>query len=91
MRIFEWDSRKAQTNLQKHGVQFEEAQTVFLDPLSITIADPDHSAQEERFIDIGMSRSRRLLVVTYTERGQYIRLITARRATPTERRMYEGK
>jgi uncharacterized DUF497 family protein len=87
--LFEWDSHKAEANLRKHGVNFEEAQTVFTDPLSITLADPDHSADEERFIDIGMSDNRRVLVVVYTERVQRIRLISARKATPAERKQYE--
>jgi uncharacterized DUF497 family protein len=87
--LFEWDSRKAEANLRKHGVSFEEAQTVFTDPLSITLPDPDHSEDEKRFIDIGMSDNRRVLVVVYTERDQRIRLISARQATPAERRQYE--
>ena len=87
--LFEWDSNKAEANLPKHGVSFEEAQTVFTDPLSITLADPDHSEDEERFIDIGMSDNRRVLVVVYTERVQRIRLISARKATPAERKQYE--
>lgn len=87
--LFEWDSHKAEANLRKHGVSFEEAQTVFTDPLSITLPDPDHSEDEERFIDIGMSDNRRVLVVVYTERGQRIRLISARKATPVERKQYE--
>ena len=87
--LFEWDSHKAEANLRKHGVSFEEAQTVFTDPLSITLPDPDHSEDEERFIDIGMSDNRRVLVVVYTERGQRIRLISARQATAAERKQYE--
>ena len=87
--LFEWDSHKAEANLRRHGVSFEEAQTVFTDPLSITLADPDHSEDEERFIDIGMSDNRRVLVVVYTERGQRIRLISARQATSAERKQYE--
>ena len=87
--LLEWDSHKAEANLRKHGVSFEEAQTVFTDPLSITLPDPDHSEDEERFIDIGMSDHRRVLVVVYTERGQRIRLISARKATPVERKQYE--
>jgi uncharacterized DUF497 family protein len=87
--LFEWDGRKAEANLRKHGVSFEEAQTVFTDPLSITLADPDHSEDEERFIDIGMSDNRRVLVVVYTERVQRIRLISAHKATPAERKQYE--
>jgi hypothetical protein len=87
--LFEWDRHRAETNLRKHGVSFEEAQTVFTDPLSITLPDPDHSEDEERFIDIGTSDNRRVLVVVYTERGQRIRLISARKATPVERKQYE--
>ena len=87
--LFEWDSHKAEANLRRHGVSFEEAQTVFTDPLSITLADPDHSEDEERFIDIGMSDNRRVLVVVYTERVQRIRLISARQATSAERKQYE--
>jgi len=89
--LFEWDRRKAEANLYKHGVSFEEAQTVFTDPLAITMPDPDHSENEERFIDVGMSDNQRVLVVGYTERGQRIRLIHARRATPGERKRYEEK
>lgn len=88
--LFEWDRQKAESNLRDHGVRFEEAQTVFTDSLAITLADPDHSEDEERFIDIGLSSNQRVLVVSYTERGLYIRLISARRATPGERRRYEG-
>ena len=87
--LFEWDRRKAKVNLRKHGVSFEEAQTVFTDPLSITLPDPDHSEDEERFIDVGMSDNRRVLVVVYTERGQRIRLISAYKATRVERKQYE--
>ncbi|HZL66802.1 MAG TPA: BrnT family toxin [Candidatus Limnocylindrales bacterium] len=86
---FEWDNRKADLNLTAHGVSFREATTVFADPLSITISDPDHSSAETRFIDIGLSHLGRLLVVLYTERGDRIRLITARCATRNERRQYE--
>jgi uncharacterized protein len=86
---FEWDNRKADSNLRAHGVSFREATTVFTDPLSITISDPDHSMAEMRFIDIGLSHRGRLLVVSYTERGNRIRLISARLATRNERRQYE--
>jgi uncharacterized DUF497 family protein len=86
---FEWDKRKADSNLRAHGVSFREATTVFADPLSITISDPDHSAAEMRFVDIGLSHRGRLLVVSYTERGSRIRLISARLATRKERRQYE--
>lgn len=87
--VFEWDEGKAKLNVAKHRVSFEEARTVFGDPLSITIADPGHSSDEYRFIDLGMSVEQRLLVVVYTERGSTIRIISARQATPAERRVYE--
>jgi uncharacterized DUF497 family protein len=86
---FEWDSRKAELNLKEHGVSFDEATTVFRDTLSITIADPDHSDSEDRFVDIGMSHRRQLLVVSYTERKDRIRIISARPPTPAERKSYE--
>ena len=86
---FEWDPAKAELNLKEHGVSFDEATTVFRDALSITIADPDHSDSEDRFIDIGMSHREQLLVVSYTERKDKIRIISARRATRTERKSYE--
>ena len=78
---FEWDAIKANLNLWKHGVSFEEASTALLDPLSKTDLDPDHSVAEHRFITFGMSARRRLLVVSYTERDEAIRLISARLAT----------
>ena len=87
--IFEWDEDKARTNLLRHQVSFEEAKTVFGDPLSVTISDPDHSRDEDRYIDIGRSSGDRLLVVVYTERDSAIRLISCRRATQAERRIYE--
>ena len=86
---FEWDPVKAELNLKEHGVSFDEATTIFRDTLSITIADPDHSDSEDRFIDIGMSHRMQLLVVTYTERKDKIRIISARRATRAERKNYE--
>jgi len=86
---FEWDEEKAQANLRTHKVSFDEATTVFSDPFSITIPDPDHSTDEQRYIDIGTSDKGRLLVVSYTERGVNIRIISCRKATPTERRRYE--
>jgi uncharacterized protein len=86
---FEWDAAKAQRNLTKHGVSFEEATTVFRDPLSQTGRDPDGPQAEERFIIFGMSTERRLLVVAHTERGDTIRIISARAATPGERLIYE--
>ena len=85
---FEWDERKAAGNLKKHKVSFDEARTVFSDPFSITIDDPEHSADEFRFIDIGSSSYGTILVVSYTERNK-IRLISARKATKTERKTYE--
>ena len=87
--IFEWDDIKSRANLKKHGICFEEASSVFSDPLSITVIDPEHSEAEFRFIDIGMSEQRRLVVVSYTDRGRNIRIISARRALPFERRLYE--
>ncbi len=89
MLKFEWDDTKAEKNERKHGVSFEEAETVFYDPRSITIPDPDHSETELIFIDIGTSNYDRILVVVYTEREERIRLISARRASRKERNMYE--
>jgi len=86
---FEWDEKKAKANLRKHETSFEEAVTVFLDPFSVTIPDPDHSAAEQRYIDLGRSERGRVLVVVYTERGTNIRIISCRKATPMERRVYE--
>ena len=86
---FEWDLRKAELNLKEHGVSFDEATTVFRDTLSITIADPDHSDSEDRFVDIGMSHRGQLLVVSYTERKDRIRIISARPPTRAERKSYE--
>jgi uncharacterized DUF497 family protein len=86
---FEWDEQKAEQNLRKHRVSFEEAKTVFGDPFSITIPDPQHSASESRYVDIGYSSQGQLLVVVYTEREPNIRIISCRRATQRERRAYE--
>jgi uncharacterized DUF497 family protein len=86
---FEWDSRKESANRRKHGVGFSEASTVFADPLSITIPDPDHSENERRYVIIGLSDQRKLLVVVHTVRGERIRLISARKATRHEKREYE--
>jgi uncharacterized DUF497 family protein len=85
----EWDPRKASLNERKHGVAFEEAATVFTDPLSSTIPDPLHSEDEERFIIMGQSIQRRTLVVAHTDRGDTIRIISARVANTRERRAYE--
>ena len=86
---FEWDGRKANANLAKHGVTFEEAATVFADPLSLTISDPAHSQGEERFIILGKSHAGKLLVVVHTERGDNLRIISARRASRRERKHHE--
>jgi uncharacterized protein len=86
---FEWDVNKAGLNLAKHGVRFEEAATVFGDPLSVTIFDPAHSQIEDRFIILGRSHLDKLLVVVHTERGDNIRIISARRASRRERKQYE--
>ena len=86
---FEWDVEKAEINLKKHKIGFEEAKSVFGDPFSITVDDPDHSKAEQRFIDIGKSVSGKLLVVIYTERGNKTRIISSRKATLAERRKYE--
>ena len=86
---FEWDPQKAAKNLRKHRVSFAEAATVFDDPLSVTVVDPDHSAEEDRFIIVGQSYRRHLLIVSFAERGDRIRIISARELTPAERRAYE--
>jgi len=85
---FEWDARKAASNLRKHGIDFADAATVLYDELAVTVADEERS--EERFVTIGIDALGRLLVVVYTWRGKRVRLISARRATPLERRQYEG-
>lgn len=86
---FVWDSRKAATNFSKHGVSFVEAVTAFADPLSITIRDPDHSFNEERYLLIGFSKWQHLVVVAHVERGDRVRIISARPATLRERHFYE--
>ena len=88
---FEWDEKKADDNLRKHGVSFDEAKTVFNDPFSVTIYDPDHSSDEQRYIDIGLSSKGRLIVVSYSERGERIRIISSREAKKKEQREYENK
>ena len=88
---FEWDPEKADANFQKHGVSFDEASTVFGDPLSLLMPDPDHSADEERYLVLGMSAHQKLLVVAFAERPPNTRLISARRATRAERKGYEEK
>jgi uncharacterized DUF497 family protein len=89
--IFEWDEKKADDNLRKHGVSFDEAKTVFNDPFSVTIYDPDHAGDEERYIDIGLSSKGRLIVVSYIERDEKIRIISSREATTKEQGQYENK
>lgn len=86
---FEWDPKKAQSNRRKHGVAFDEACTVFGDSLAILLQDPDHSAGEKRYVLLGTSNRRRLLVVAFVERRPRTRLISARRATRQERKRYE--
>jgi hypothetical protein len=87
--MVEWDPYKAKRNLAKHKVSFEEAETSLLDPLAKTAADPDHSSDERRFITFGLSAKQRLLVVSFTWRGDSIRIISARLATRREREIYE--
>lgn len=87
--IFEWDPVKAESNVRKHHVTFDEASTVFGDPLNLVMADPDHSRDEERYLLLGMSNRRRLLVVAFAERPPRTRLISARRTIRQERRLYE--
>ena len=86
---FEWDENKARSNLSKHGVSFAEASTVFGDPQSLTIPDPEHSLTEERWITLGKSHAGKLRVVVHTERGNNIRIISARPANRQERQTYE--
>jgi uncharacterized DUF497 family protein len=86
----EWDEEKNTTNVQKHSVSFEEAATVFGDPLSDTFDDPDHSTEENRFVTIGTSEKGKLLIVAHTDREDRIRIISARELTRQERRSYEG-
>lgn len=88
---FEWDSNKAKSNVEKHGVAFEEAATVFADSNSLTIGDPAHSANEKRLITLGISERKRLLVAVHTERGDKIRIISARIASKKERLQYQQK
>ena len=86
---FEWDNHKALANLKKHAVSFEEASSVFGDTLSATVLDPLHSQAEDRLVTIGMSSSGKLLVVVHSDRGDRIRIISARPATIKERKDYE--
>lgn len=86
---FDWDKNKAEPNLSKHEVSFEEAKTVFDDPLYVEFYDPEHSEDEDRYLLVGQSNRGRLLIISYTERGNLIRLISAREVTKTERETYE--
>jgi uncharacterized DUF497 family protein len=86
---FEWDPRKAALNKRKHGVSFEEAATVFGDPLAFTFEDPDHSDEEDRFLTFGRSRRNWLLLVSHTDRAGITRIISARKMEPSERRIYQ--
>ncbi len=86
---FEWHQKKSEENKEKHHVSFDEAKTVFNDPFSVTIYDPDHSIEEDRFLDIGFSCNGRLLVVSYTERERTIRIISSRVANKKESSAYE--
>lgn len=86
---YAWDPEKAEANRRKHGVSFHEAATVFGDPLAITFLDPDHSVDEYRYLTFGLSKSDRLLVVSHADRGDTVRIISARIVTRQERRIYE--
>ena len=87
--IFEWDKDKAAINFSKHQVSFEEAKTVFEDSLYVDFYDPDHSESEERYLIVGRSQKDKVLIVSYTERGNVIRIISARKVTKAERKFYE--
>lgn len=88
---FSWNPKKAASNLNKHGISFEEAATVFGDPLSDTFPDPDHSLEEYRFVIIGSSESGKILVVAHTDDGELVRLSSAREMTRGERKSYEER
>jgi uncharacterized DUF497 family protein len=88
---FEWDPGKARQNRRKHRVSFQEAATVFGDPLAVTYPDPDHSVSEQRFITAGMSGAGRVLMVAHLDRNENIRIISARKTTRRERKHYEEK
>jgi uncharacterized DUF497 family protein len=90
MLEFEWDADKAASNIAKHDISFEEAATVFGEPLSLTVYDPDHSQDEDRYITMGSSVDNRLLLVSHTDRGDRISIISARLATRRERKAYEN-
>jgi len=86
---YEWDTRKAEENLRKHRVSFEEAATVFLDPLALTFPDPEHSDEEDREITIGVTTRLRVVFVSHCQRGDRIRILSTRKATRKERKQYE--
>jgi uncharacterized DUF497 family protein len=87
--VYEWNAAKAKTNIQKHDVSFDEAATVFLDPLAWTFPDPDHSGGEEREITIGYTARHQVVFVAHCQRGNRVRIISARKATRREQRQYE--
>ncbi len=87
--LFEWDRRKAKSNLKKHDISFQEAATVFGDALAITFDDPDHSVNEHRFLTFGLSRTGKAIIVSHTERDKSMRIISARLMTKRERKIYE--
>jgi uncharacterized protein len=89
--IFEWDDAKAAINLAKHGVSFEEARTVFEDAFAITIEDAAHSDFEDRYVTIGLSLISRVLLIIHADRGDRIRIVSARKSTPSEREQYESQ
>lgn len=86
---FEWDPKKAEANKRKHGIGFHEAATIFGDPLAITFADPDHSLDKVRYLTFGLSRFNQMVVVSHTQRGEKLRIISARLMTRQERNLYE--
>jgi uncharacterized DUF497 family protein len=88
---FEWNLKKAALNLRKHNVSFTEASTVFSDPLSVTVSDPEHSSKEDRYIIVGLSRQNRFLIISFAERADRFRIISARELTRAERKFYEEK
>jgi uncharacterized protein len=88
---FEWDPGKARQNRRKHRVSFQEAATVFGDPLAVTYPDPDHSLSEQRFVTVGMSSAGRVLIVAHVDRDENVRIISSRKTTPRERKHYEEK
>jgi uncharacterized DUF497 family protein len=88
---FEWNPAKARRNRQKHGISFQEAATVFGDPLSLTYPDPDHSTFEQRFITVGLSSGNRVFIIAHTDHGDTTPIISARKATRGEQKFYEEK